>query len=491
MTTLSFDSLLSPLLFLQPDNIDNANIIAVEVAREYGRQLHVTNAQHLNPLSSNSLKVEFYICGVICLFITILLYHCLYEHQMRERYPQNVISLLLALGMTFRTIWWFGSPAYPDLPGFWVLNRFAILCQFSSMTYLLLMWVRSMIIFVDTITESKLIKQSSVTDMYKQHNQIAALRQQSTEVKAATTKYYRFTFIVNVFFWAALIATVPFMIQNNKLGYIIFDLNILAIATSSLLIAVCFYVISIRLTLKVYRNVCGTPEEQIESPNCAEKIIECFKSVPTTWRIVNFDENDPLIDAQDKNQRRVLRSIMRVSLALTTLFFIRCICFMYRPVFLSGGADENYVLSYIIYPSFFYLFPEVLPALIIGTTIAPPQGFIRRLNDMCGKIFCNICCKKANQRSEFSLELPDSTTNKYSSNGKTSAAYVTESRSSSTVMGGSQFNRETESDPESAAANYPTNADTHVNPMLSGASLEQENIMGAFDEEFLRTSVRK
>lgn len=90
-----------------------------------------------------STSVNF-ISGIIWIPYTMFLFYLFWEHHKREKFPQNLIMLLLAIGAIFRTVWFLGYRMYQSALGFLIINRIAILLQFTALSVLILMWMRAL-----------------------------------------------------------------------------------------------------------------------------------------------------------------------------------------------------------------------------------------------------------------------------------------------------------------------------------------------------------
>jgi hypothetical protein len=294
------------------------------------------------------LPTEFIVAGAMFILPTLLLLYCFYEHMVLKRYPQNIISVLLAFGFIFRMIWFFIYPQYGYEVGAVCINRIALLFQFSALTYLLLMWVRAMIFFFELRDTSILSR--SMLNLQKQH---------SIEVKEKTYKFEKITLAANIIIWILFIVSFFFMepipnIESDKEAYQIYNTNILLLSFLSLFLGFAYCVISIRLTLRIYRRACSIDRRvnDVEHDHWWDQISNCCKLIPTIYNIIYFDENDKKIEKQDKNQRKVLRTIMMVSLVLTFFFTLRCCLFLYGPIvqaIFDDGYVENDVFSIIFY----------------------------------------------------------------------------------------------------------------------------------------------
>jgi hypothetical protein len=85
-----------------------------------------------------------FVSGIIWIPYTLSLFYLFREHQLRKKYPQNVIVLLMAFGSCFRCVWFFFSKADSEKIWMLVINRVAILLQFTALWILILMWYRAL-----------------------------------------------------------------------------------------------------------------------------------------------------------------------------------------------------------------------------------------------------------------------------------------------------------------------------------------------------------
>lgn len=87
---------------------------------------------------------EFFYSGVVWVPWNLLLYFLFFEHYARDmRNPQSQIILCIAMGATFRCIWFFLYSSYGNYIFMLVFNRVAILLQFTAVSILMLMWLRA------------------------------------------------------------------------------------------------------------------------------------------------------------------------------------------------------------------------------------------------------------------------------------------------------------------------------------------------------------
>lgn len=85
-----------------------------------------------------------FVSGFIWIFQLLLFAYLYYEHQLREKFPQNLILLLLFADTAFRCIWFFLYNDYRSTMYAILFNRTAMLLQFTAITVLMLMWLRAL-----------------------------------------------------------------------------------------------------------------------------------------------------------------------------------------------------------------------------------------------------------------------------------------------------------------------------------------------------------
>lgn len=127
-----------------------------------------------------------FVSGILWIPYTLFLVYLFYEHHKREKFPQNLIMLLLAVGAAFRTVWFMGCRLYQTTIAFLVINRIAILLQFSALAVLILMWMRAL-----KITQIAYTKQPSSllpSSASFAGNRAPKDRDQSTQSPAALTQ---------------------------------------------------------------------------------------------------------------------------------------------------------------------------------------------------------------------------------------------------------------------------------------------------------------
>lgn len=127
-----------------------------------------------------------FVSGILWIPYTLFLVYLFYEHHKREKFPQNLIMLLLAVGAAFRTVWFLGCRLYQTTIAFLVINRIAILLQFSALAVLILMWMRAL-----KITQIAYTKQPSSLLMPSASfagNRAPKDRDQSTQSPGALTQ---------------------------------------------------------------------------------------------------------------------------------------------------------------------------------------------------------------------------------------------------------------------------------------------------------------
>lgn len=105
-----------------------------------GTAPHLSN----NPDRSGSLTWIFFLSFLFWIGYTLFMFYLYYEHKVRKQYPQYLILFLLSTGCVCRCLWFGFYTDYAETIEMQLLNRAAILLQFSAISMLLLMWSRAL-----------------------------------------------------------------------------------------------------------------------------------------------------------------------------------------------------------------------------------------------------------------------------------------------------------------------------------------------------------
>jgi hypothetical protein len=307
------------------------------------------NAHHMN-----DFDVEILVSAVVWVPFTILLYYLCREHVTRVRNLQSAILILLALGSTFRCIWFFFYFSFVHYIVSEAINRVALLFQFSGLSLLMYMWVRAISIakLADTAyneTAKSLVALSrervapkdrkSRVQVYQEVNQAVLAR------IAGGDSYYSIYLIVtvaaNVVVWCFILGTLA--ITTNAW----YDINIISISVACFILATATLLVGVQVSLAlhevlspVYMSTEGaTGYRQEQTPTCVcmgrygarcERVLGCCGLCSLYAFIFNYNQSDTRQGLQ--MQREVLKVILSVSTISSLFFLLRSLCFMYRPV---------------------------------------------------------------------------------------------------------------------------------------------------------------
>ena len=97
-----------------------------------------------NPNYTGNITWIFFFSFLFWIPYTIFMFYLFYEHNIRKQYPQDFIILLFAVGCLCRCLWFGLYSDFGHYNAMQVLNRVAILFQFSAISLLLLMWSRAL-----------------------------------------------------------------------------------------------------------------------------------------------------------------------------------------------------------------------------------------------------------------------------------------------------------------------------------------------------------
>ena len=296
---------------------------------------------------------EILISGIFWIPYTLLLWFLFYEHILRSRNTQSLILLCLALGALFRCVWFFCYFSFVNYVASEIVNRFAMLFQFSGLSVLLYMWLRAISIakLTDTAynesSRTMVAISKQTVDPKDRKNRLQRYQEANQAVldKVAGGKsyqlYYRITVAVNVLAWAFVLGTLAI---TTKMWY---NINIISISIACLGLAICTLLVGLRVSLAlhealkpVYLSSGGTPGySQEQTPRCAcmgqygarcEHLLGCCGLCSLYAFIFDYQQSDTRQGLQ--MQREVLKVILSVSTITSLFFLVRSFAFLYRPV---------------------------------------------------------------------------------------------------------------------------------------------------------------
>lgn len=300
-------------------------------------------------------ELEFFVSAIVWVPYTALLFYLFSEHYTRSRNLQSNILLLLASGSVFRCAWFF-----IDDKVWWItseiVNRIALLLQFSGLSLLMLMWTRA--IAISKMTDIA-FQESGGTETNSMENGRDAvlvdrlklrLQRYQEATQAVMNKltsmnsfqhYIIITVLVNVVVWGFVLGSLA---EQTEMWY---DINIIAISVACVVVAVGTLFVglwvstALHVTLSpVYISNSSNAtynKEQVSRCVCmgrygatCEYVMGCCGLCSLYAFIFNYNQSDTRQGLQ--MQREVLKVILSVS-TITSLFFLfRAFCFIYRPV---------------------------------------------------------------------------------------------------------------------------------------------------------------
>ena len=305
-------------------------------------------------ITFGNLRIEFGITAVVWIPYSFLLFYLFREHLARSRNLQSNILLFLTAGTIFRCAWfWVAGNIYYRVAE--VLNRIALLLQFSGLSLLMLMWSRAIAIskmtdiaYQENHAEEAALengRDASMFDTRLQRYQNAAQEVMSKLTNMNTFQsYIVITVIVNFIVWAFVLGSLA---SNTYLWY---DINIIGISIACLLVAVGTLYVGLRVSIAlhvalkpVYLSSGGTPGySQEQTPRCVcmgqygarcEHLLGCCGLCSLYAFIFDYQQSDTRQGLQ--MQREVLKVILSVSTITSFFFLVRSLCFMYRPIILE------------------------------------------------------------------------------------------------------------------------------------------------------------
>eukprot|EP01032_Pedospumella_encystans_P022176 gene22176-25132_t len=329
------------------------------------------------------------------------------------------------MGSVFRCSWFWFYFAYVHYIVAEVVNRIALLFQFSGLTVLMLMWIRAISIakLTDTAyneTSKNLIALSKATvavgvkdkaiRSQERRNRVQRYHEASQAVLTKITadnlfrRFYLATAVANLAVWVFVLASLA---DDSELWY---DINIIGLGLVCLIIAFSTLFVGVRVSLAlhvalspVYMSTDGAAaynQEQVLKCVCmgrygatCEYVMGCCGLCELYSFIFNTNKSDTRQGLQ--MQREVLKVILSVSTITSIFFLIRSFCFMYRPLLEEYGNADATAFGNPIYPFFFYQIPEMVPNLVIALGISPPNGILRqwvRLGAYVVRVIANKCC---------------------------------------------------------------------------------------------------
>eukprot|EP01038_Epipyxis_sp_PR26KG_P013841 gene13841-18564_t len=321
-----------------------------------------------------------------------------------------------------------------------IINRLAILMQFSAVSVLLLMWSRVLKIsrLADKLkaastqdtgnprnTRTNSTGNSSsnsaadpssigtistplhihVVDPYHQPvfpqspNAIAETTSQELirrKIESRQKRYVRLVILLNLIVYGLILGSLAVENKpttNPSPNFDWYDVNIMMLSLLCMLEAVMVLFVGVRTALKisnelspVYMTSNSNFDHHHQSNNVGDLyhiqdyFTTCF-GLSRLWYFLIRSDHSRLSAYRGglQVQKEVLRTLLSVSAIACLFFVIRSFGFMYRPWILENGSisNDNKTLKSIFFPFFFYQLPELIPNIAILVGISPPNGILR------------------------------------------------------------------------------------------------------------------
>jgi hypothetical protein len=113
-------------------------------------------------------KIQFY-SGVVWIPYCLLMAYLFYEQFRLRRNPHYWIMGCLLVDCVLRCIWFLGNEFSP-MVGYLTINRIAILCQFTALSLLIMMWARILKVTSNVTIEANAANGSKQTTMSSIHS---------------------------------------------------------------------------------------------------------------------------------------------------------------------------------------------------------------------------------------------------------------------------------------------------------------------------------
>lgn len=300
-----------------------------------------------------TVRIVFAISAIIWVPYAFLLFYLFREHLSRGRNLQSNILFFLAAGSVFRCVWfWIDYNVYYVVSE--VVNRFALLLQFSGISLLMVMWSRA--IAISKMTDAAYNESEKANEIENGRDtvledirgaRLQRYRDAMQSVMARLTgmstfqNYVVVAVAMNIIVWGFVLGSLA---DQSQLWY---NINIIGISMASLLAALGTLAVGLWVSVAlhsalrpVYVSQQGsttyTPAQKLRcvcmgryGAGC-ERILDCCGLCSLYAFIFNYQQSDTRQGLQ--MQREVLKVILSVSTISSLFFLLRSLCFMYRPI---------------------------------------------------------------------------------------------------------------------------------------------------------------
>jgi hypothetical protein len=287
--------------------------------------------------------VTLFYSGIAWIPYCLLLLYLFHEHNVRHRFPQNLILLFLSISGIIRCIWYLFYDPYGPQPVGIVINRIAILLQFTALSILLMMWSRALKI-TQNIDKINTINPAPMTPTERLQAIRAANEQTLVNKKNIQSQncYMYITIFINVLVWFVILVTIIF---NHYEGW--YNVNLIILSVMCLIEGFFTLGVGIRTSLKLQAELAPIYQSntilnnQYDANNIAasrknKMTVSCPKyycgcGLVRLFRFIFSSKTNNQYRGLQM-QREVLKTLLSVTSIVCFFFTIRSFSFLYRPL---------------------------------------------------------------------------------------------------------------------------------------------------------------
>lgn len=221
----------------------------------------------------STLYFVYFISGCIWIPYTILIFILFFEQFLAGRFPQFLLLLCFAIGCCIRCVWFWGlSYQSSDVVAYTVLDRLAILFQFSAISFLTLMWARVLkasrsrpdVIATDATSNPLGMSDASISSF---STATAPILTPSSEISKRSAVVLRVVIVVNVLVWIFILITIVASVKRNSDS--LYKVNLIFVASLCAIQGIVVLVVGLRTGLQIHENLSPVYVSSRSSPALA------------------------------------------------------------------------------------------------------------------------------------------------------------------------------------------------------------------------------
>lgn len=249
--------------------------------------------------SDNQNYYEIYeVTAILWIPSVCLLAYLVREQFIARRYPHYLIIFFFALDNLLRCIWMFGSAQSLNNLTFKIINRSAILCQFSGMSMLVLIWKR--------IDDSIL---SCGSDVHEKYAKKPICTRQLVIIS------------INVVIWLYILIS----ITQDRSSNIEHDVSILAIIIICLAQAFILFYFGLRTAVRLQRHA----EKDSRFSSLTDKISSALTVKEILYVVIFSSRNIDKTDMKFRRKQLAVEYLVFYSSVTGVCSLLRAIAFIY------------------------------------------------------------------------------------------------------------------------------------------------------------------